>query len=76
MKVEKVEWLDSRAPSSGWQELGDLPTNLPSVLTVGFVAREDDESLTLVCGLDKFKEDFSGGMIIPKSAIVKRRQMR
>ncbi|KKM17823.1 hypothetical protein LCGC14_1671930 [marine sediment metagenome] len=76
MKIELVEWVDSRAILAEWMDAVEVAsTTMDTLLTVGFVASENDERIILVSGHDPHMERYCGGLLIPKSAIVKRQRL-
>lgn len=74
MKSIYVEWDDSSSMASTvWKHKQEVTNSKPCrCKTVGFVLKEDSESVTLVSSLDG-GDYVSGDMQIPKSAIRKRR---
>lgn len=77
MKVVRVEWVDSRSVRAEWLEYDLFDEERLNVLeSVGFLASEDDERIILVSCNDPHMEKYSGGIIIPKVAIVKRKILK
>lgn len=71
-----VEWEDSTSMlGSTWSSLDEIAKGRPHICkSVGWVAAEDKECLTLVAHLSG--DDGGGDLCIPKSSIVKRRILR
>lgn len=75
MHLEYVEWLDSHSTSDGaWHTAREIGRHPMKIRSIGWVLRETKRSLTLVAHLAS--EQFSGDMVIPKVAIVKRKKIK
>lgn len=62
-----VEWKDAQT-SHGWEEETEVDTNLPTVMTIGFLIRETTDAF-LICstvGLDKTN---NSRLLIPKGMV-------
>ena len=72
-EVRHVVWIDSIG-KGGWGSIREFEEmKLDPITTVGFVAREDEESVLLVQSYstrERPEEDnYDNGILIPKSAI-------
>jgi hypothetical protein len=65
-----LEWIDSCA-HRGWNDPIDL---LSRIVTVGWLVREDHESVTVSTSYDQTSDNFADQMVIPKVAITKFRK--
>ena len=75
MKMVKLTWLDSSA-GGPWNRIDDIKKErLATCTTVGMVLREDEESITVVQSFDG-AESVDHFIVIPKFAIVKRKNLR
>jgi hypothetical protein len=78
--IERVEWLDSTFLGTGWQDVDENVMNKGReiIVTVGFVAGEDDDSLVMALSWNSAEEakDWGSVFVIPKQAVVSRRKMR
>lgn len=78
-KLVAVHWLDA-ASISGWESPDDKDTTAHAAITVGWLVREDEVSLTISStiafapGEDKY--EINAAMTIPRGMIVKQRVMR
>lgn len=77
MKLEAIVWIDSSS-ANGWVDLGSLPCETVTIHSVGWVAAENDECLTLVPHVAQDQRDpaVCGDVTIPKCSIVKRRKIK
>jgi hypothetical protein len=75
MLAEFVEWLDSSSEGGPWVSPDDLDGKPVSCFSVGYVARDDDETLTLAQSyhLENGEVAQWGHLLsIPKVAILRR----
>jgi hypothetical protein len=79
--LELIWWIDSMG-SSQWLEMDvlDQVQPLPICVSVGFIARESDESITVVQTGQTRKKDtefhmFLGEITIPKVAVLARKYL-
>lgn len=74
-----IEWLDSMLGSSGWQDLSDFSTDIPTMKSVGFLIYETD-SLVALAGSISYETPHScyqgtGIITIPKCSIMHRKEL-
>ena len=68
-----IVWADSQSPSNpGWLEPCEIDPRVSMIDSVGYLAHENKESITLVAHLTDCGGQGMGFMTIPKSAIVKK----
>lgn len=68
-----IVWADSQSPGKhGWLAPRQIDTKMTLVDSVGYVAQETADTLTLVSHLTQDGLEGMGWMTIPKAAIVKR----
>lgn len=68
-----VHWSDAKGCSPNWQFAEDLehfPLERYEIDSVGFLLREDDESLHIAPHMHHKEGHYCGDMQIPKSAII------
>jgi hypothetical protein len=73
--AEFVEWLDSSSEGGPWVSPDDLDGKPVSCFSVGYVARDDDETLTLAQSYhseDGSVAQWGHPLSIPKVCIVSR----
>lgn len=70
-----VEWVDSSSLAGGtWKDSDEVADTKPILIrSVGWVAREDRDSIVLVAHIAPHQS--SGDLCIPKSAIEHRRKL-
>ena len=76
MKTVYLEWVDSKSFTGNvWVDTERVMKGgvLDRCKTIGFVLKEDANSITVVNSFDSLSECVSGDMTIPKCAIRKRR---
>jgi hypothetical protein len=74
-KLVLIEWEDSQLGYQGWKFIEDIKTQVPVVLSVGFLIHEDEKCKVLYPHLqleqDGEAKSGSGDILIPASAIKK-----
>ena len=73
-KLVLIEWEDSILGYAGWKTIKDEPDRKTIIYSVGFIVRQNKNSITLYPHISKKtdNEEFGAGdIIIPKSAIRK-----
>jgi hypothetical protein len=73
--AEFVEWVDSSSEGGSWVSPDELDGSVVSCFSVGYVARDDDETLTLAQSFHSEDEkvlQWGHVLLIPKCAIVNR----
>jgi len=76
MKLLEIIWTDA-CGGDGWIEQADLKKKeLSIIVTVGFLVRETDKSITLTMCDDKDHEMYGAYMVIPKINIKKKRILK
>ncbi len=63
----KVTWRDA-VSHEDWTE--DILTESPYVFTVGYLLRQDEESITVTTSITTHPEHYSGQTLIPTGMIV------
>ena len=75
MKLLLVEWTDASS-SCRWEPLDTLGKRKPErIKTVGWLAGETTEGITLVASISDF-DRADGDMTIPKCSIISRKALR
>lgn len=74
MQILKVSWIDAQHPQGEWVSRDALTGPLPVILSAGYLVHEDKHKIVLAAAWDGTHA--SGEVTIPKSAIVKRRELR
>lgn len=70
MKLAKVTWIDAIGGGDDWVSLEDLRKEKPHIHhSVGFVALETDELLTISMSYDEEEQNMGGWLCIPKPYI-------
>lgn len=77
MKIERIDWVDSRGVTDHWSRIDDLEDNEPcNMVSVGWVFKEDEKQIQIAphVGLedDVAERQVSGVMTIPKQCITHR----
>lgn len=77
MKIERIDWVDSRGVTDRWSRIDDLEDNEPcKMVSVGWVFKEDGDQVQIAphVGLedDKSEHQVTGVMTIPKRCITHR----
>ena len=70
----KVEWVDSRQPTSGWEFLEDFEfVNSVKCVTVGYLIKDEKEQKVICQNIGDYKKNMqvSGVITIPSSCISK-----
>ena len=62
-------WHDAKSSTPGWVAAAELPIDLATCHTLGFVAHEDKEKITIISSYND-EEDVSQGTTIPKAWII------
>jgi hypothetical protein len=73
--VEFVEWVDSSSEGGPWVAPGDLDGSSVPCYSVGYVARDDAETLTIAQSFhleDGLVQEWGHALVIPKVSIVRR----
>ena len=74
-KAEIVNWVDSFNRSYGWNEV--IETDMPRILTVGFVLYEDDEKIIMSHSVGGETHDVHFDLFtIPKICIEARTELK
>jgi len=73
MKQEYIEWIDASS-TTGWHKESDCELIL--IRSIGFVTKEDKESLTLSSSWDKDNDLICGSITVPKKWIEKRKKVK
>ena len=66
-KIVRIEWLDSCQAVSGWAELDNLDLSIPTMITVGFVIRQNLEVVAVATSLGRYH--VGTVTVIPKCSI-------
>lgn len=79
-KLVLVEWVDSCRLNNGWMDLSDIPEPYPhSCVTVGFHVASNKQGIILVPTIGDTEHPTNshtyGGMMIPRTAIVRRKKL-
>lgn len=75
MKIELVEWLDSRFGITGWHGRGsNKDFGVAKAISVGVIVYEDDKNIVVAPNLSE--RDTSQEISIPRKSIVRRRQLK
>lgn len=69
-----VEWVDSVHTRATWAKAAEIDTSLSIIKSIGYVVKENKESVTLACSHGD--GDYLGIITIPKVAIKKRKVVR
>ena len=76
MVAEFVEWVDSQSPDGPWVSPDDLDGTVCRCYSVGYIARDDEETLTLAISYHADEtgrpHEWGHPLVIPKVAIVRR----
>lgn len=73
MKVVSIEWLDAAA-TAGWHTKDSM--SLMTITSVGWLAREDKEKITVAASYDKQNDYYGCSITIPKAWIKKRKVLK
>jgi hypothetical protein len=75
--IELIEWIDSYSFYEQWDFIQDLDE--PKILkckSIGFVVKEDDDSVMMLPHISGDYEGGKGGICIPKISIIKRTRIK
>ena len=76
MKIEIIKWLDSYGVGPAWTVLDEIILEPAIIISVGFIAKEDENNVLVVPHVSSHKEedgkDGCGDMVIPKVCIIDR----
>jgi hypothetical protein len=78
-KLVLIEWEDSILGYQGWKTIEDEPNRKTTIYSVGFIVRQNKRSITLyphISNKTGNKEFGAGDIIIPKSAIIKMKNIK
>lgn len=76
MIAEEIQWIDSQLSYPGWTPVAEIgPLVTPTIRTVGFVLREDDDAVLIAQCVVVGQEEFCHAMTIPKCCIRERRAL-
>lgn len=77
-KVLYVEWLDACSPGGTWHHMDDVPNELVTCASIGFLIAEDKKALTLAAHYVEHPlgVQTGGELTILKASITKRRVVR
>ncbi len=71
-KIVSVVWVDSQFASLTWCHIDELPVNIATVTTVGFLVSQTNDIITVASSLvynDYIVTQISGAINIPKCCI-------
>lgn len=74
-KILLVTWLDAES-IDGWTEGDQIDHEIAPVVSIGFLLKEDPESITLALNHDTKNDSYSCIMKIPAGMIVNRKIVR
>jgi len=70
MKLIKVKWIDAIG-ADGWTDIKEIRKEVPVVhYSVGYIAKETKEFITITMSYDKKKEQYGAWLCIPKQFIL------
>ena len=73
LNLVQVEWLDAMSDDNTWQDLKELQEQkLRPVTSVGYIIKEDNDSVILVSSFDEESQCGGGGVVIPTNCITKK----
>ena len=70
-KVNYVEWVDSRF-WFGWQDPDELSEEPITIKSIGFLVKEDDNTVILTNSLSDASMNVGNPVLIPKCSIIRR----
>ena len=65
LQIVLIDWLDAMSDDNSWQELRP-------VTSVGYVIKEDKDSVILVSSFDEESQCGGGGVVIPTNCITNK----
>lgn len=69
----QVEWKDAQT-GHGWEHEEDLTIDIPVVITVGFLIKEDDNGILIASSVGTDRHS-NARIVIPKGMIVSRKDL-
>jgi hypothetical protein len=77
LPITEITWEDSRSVAPKWHSAKGFPDEELMLLhSVGYIASEDEHRIILVSSFDPHVNKFQGGIIVPLSAVRKRKDWR
>ena len=72
LQIVLIDWLDAMSDDNSWQDLKELQEQkLRPVTSVGYIIKEDNDSVILVSSFDEESQCGGGGVVIPTNCITK-----
>ena len=76
LQIAVIDWLDAMSDDNTWQDLKELQEQkLRPVTSVGYIIKEDNDSVILVSSFDEESQCGGGGVVIPTNCITKKTMM-
>lgn len=69
----QVEWKDAQT-GHGWEHEEDLSIEIPVVITVGFLIKENDDGVLIASSVGTDRHS-NARIVIPKGMIVNRKEL-
>lgn len=75
MNLTRIEWIDSYTLES-WNEEDEIDLSEDLIITIGFMAKENDDFISIANSWDPYRKAFNCIMIIPKICIRSRDEIK
>lgn len=77
VKLTLIYWEDAISPTYGWTDINEVDSTLAECVSVGFVIKENNKTITIVSSLtgDKENTEVDGTLVLNKTWIKRREDL-